>query len=41
MKHILNTLIKAVIAVLMAICIAGIGKMIYEVIVNTSNISWP
>lgn len=41
MKIIIETLFKIVIALLLAICIAGISKMMYEIIFNTSNISWP
>lgn len=41
MKKVPDIIAKVVIAFLLAICIAGIGRMLFEIIFNTANISWP
>lgn len=41
MKKIANIAFKAFVACMLGISIAAVAKLLYEIIVNTSSVTWP
>lgn len=41
MKRIINIAFRVFIACMLGISIAAVAKLLYEIIVNTSAITWP